>query len=66
MKTDKERLDWLQNKTVGYGKGWIARMSITGRGFRLHETSQEGANPNVRTAIDNMMDDELKHARRLM
>jgi hypothetical protein len=37
--TDTELLDWLQSQTKGYGKGWICRLSTTGRGIRLHETS---------------------------
>ena len=38
LKADGERLDWLEAQAVGYGDGWTARMSRTGRGFRLHET----------------------------
>lgn len=37
MPTDTERLDWLQAQTTGYGNGWLARESTTGRGFRLHD-----------------------------
>tara|TARA_R100000781_G_scaffold115008_1_gene88423 strand:- start:4679 stop:5095 length:417 start_codon:yes stop_codon:yes gene_type:complete len=50
---DSERLDKLESLATGYGKGWILRESINGRGMRLHETSQEGAYPTVREAIDN-------------
>lgn len=53
--TDTERLDWLQLQTKGYGKGWICRMSTTGRGVRLHETSLDHATSNVRDAIDAAM-----------
>ena len=56
-RTDSERLDWLENKTVGYG-GWIARMSVHGRGYRLHETTQPGHRPTAREAIDAAMDAE--------
>lgn len=49
---DKERLDFLQKLTVGYGKGWILRPSTTGRGWRLHETSGPEGLPSVRDAID--------------
>ncbi len=52
---DKERLDWLQQQTTGYGLGWIFRMSIRGYGCRLHETGQVGAHPDVRQAIDRGM-----------
>ena len=49
---ERARLDWLQSQTKGYGKGWICRDSTSGRGMRLHETSQDGASPDVRSAID--------------
>ena len=51
--TDKERLDYLQKNMTGYGFGWILRISSTGRGLRLHETTQEDAVPDIRKAIDN-------------
>lgn len=53
--TDTERLDWLQAQTTGYGAGWMARSSSTGRGFRLHETERAEAKPTVREAIDEAM-----------
>lgn len=49
--TDTEMLDWLQDRTKGYGKGWVCRDSITGRGMRLHETSKQDAKGTVRKAI---------------
>ena len=49
---DKERLDWLEARAQGYGHGWIARDSTTGRGYRLHESSQPAAVPTARAAID--------------
>jgi hypothetical protein len=52
---DTKRLDWLQDQSWGYGKGWIVRPSTTGRGMRLHETNQEGASETVRRAIDKAM-----------
>ena len=57
MPTDKERLDFLQkltNKKEYTGKV-ILRESISGRGWRLHEASLEGAVPSVRRAIDNFI-----------
>jgi len=53
--TDTERLDALQNLTKGYGNGWVLRVSSMGRGMRLHETGQEGGQPNVRNAIDDYL-----------
>ena len=53
--TDTERLDALQNLTKGYGRGWLVRVSSTGRGMRLHETSMMGAQPNIRNAIDDYL-----------
>ena len=55
-RTDKERLDALQELTVGYGHGWMLRMSSGGRGLRLHETELEDAVPDVREAIDSYLD----------
>ena len=51
---DKARLDKLQALTEKqmYTGTVIMRMSETGRGWRLHETSQEGADSDVRGAID--------------
>lgn len=55
MTTDTERLDFLQKLTAGYGRGWLLRLSGYGRGWRLHETSTLGAVPDVRDAIDKVM-----------
>jgi len=38
--TDTEILDWIEKQ--GNGDKWVARQSVTGRGFRLHNTSGEG------------------------
>ena len=62
MPTDTERLDFLQNLTAGYGRGWILRLSGYGRGWRLHETSMPGAVPDVRDAIGRVMDTDQKEA----
>jgi len=58
MRTDKERLDFLQKMTdlKEYTGTVILRDSTTGRGWRLHETEQEGAVKDVRQAIDIYMD----------
>lgn len=51
--TDTERLDLLDRLTKeDYEPGVILRRSETGRGWRLHQTSREGASPTVREAID--------------
>jgi hypothetical protein len=57
--TDTERLDFLQSlldKKEYTGKCKL-RLSSTGRGFRLHETSQDGAENSVRVAIDNYINE---------
>lgn len=45
--TDAERLDFLD----AMGAGWIARHSVTGRGYRLHQ-DRDGPHPTARAAID--------------
>jgi hypothetical protein len=50
---DQNRLDKLQRLTKGYGLGWFLRLSSSGRGIRLHETTIIGATPDVRQAIDD-------------
>lgn len=57
-RTDTERLDALQALTTGYGGGWILRMFGTGRGLRLHETSHEEADEDIRKAIDLYLDEQ--------
>jgi hypothetical protein len=55
--SDRERLDWLQkqlDKKTYTGKV-LFRQSTTGRGWRFHETSWEGAVSNVRQALDEAM-----------
>lgn len=51
--TDKERIDWLekQNDNSRYTGRCVFRWSLTGRGWRLHETTREGYT-SVREAID--------------
>ena len=53
---DTRRLNWIEDKAVGYGKGWICRNSTTGRGFRVHETSNPDARHDLRDAIDRARD----------
>lgn len=48
--TDGERLDFLQ-KTGMKNRGWLARQSSTGRGYRLHQ--DHTGFEQVRDAIDN-------------
>lgn len=57
--TDKEVLDFLQEQLdkAEYTGRCIYRLSIHGRGWRLHETSQPGAVADVRQAIANGMDE---------
>lgn len=50
---DTVRMNRLQEAMVGYGRGWILRISDQGRGLRLHETTRPGAVPDVRKAVDD-------------
>jgi len=60
--TDKGRLDYLQKLTdQNYYTGQVVlRMSVTGRGWRLHETSDANAFSSVRDAIDNFIEKEKR------
>ena len=49
---DVDRIDFLEDQTVGYNQGWIFRLSVTSRGMRLHDISRQGASPTVREVID--------------
>jgi len=59
-RTDKERLDFLQELTNkgNYTRKVVLRWSTSGRGWRLHETSREDAVADVRIAIDKFIDME--------
>ena len=59
MRTDTERLDYLQELTDrDYYTGRVKlRMSAIGRGWRLHETSLEDAVSSVRQAIDDFIEE---------
>lgn len=54
MSSDTELLDFLEklNTQKHYTGKCILRMSITGRGWRLHETSKNGSSNTVREAIE--------------
>lgn len=58
--TDTELLDWLesQNAKRSYSGRCMFRWSTTGRGWRLHETTESGASLSVRRAIAEAMDEE--------
>jgi len=60
MLTDKERLDFLQSHLGEYSGKVICRESRTGRGWRLHETLQPGAVKDVRQAIDEFIQLDIK------
>jgi len=51
-RTDKQRLDALQALVGTYTGRVICQWSTTGRGWRLHESTQREAVPDVRQAID--------------
>jgi len=60
--SDTELLDFLEKQLTGYGAGVVLRKSTTGRGMRLHETSDLGLGykcadpqPTVRQAIIEAM-----------
>ncbi len=58
---DVRRLDWLEAQAARThlpDRGWIARLSIHGRGYRLHETTMHGHQPTARAAIDSAMGKE--------
>ena len=55
--TDKELIDFLekQNAKKRYTGTCVFRLSNTGRGWRLHETSRNGF-PSVREALEHAID----------
>ena len=61
-KTDTELLNFLQKKNdeSQYTGLCILRVSATGRGWRLHETSHSGGSSSVREAIFRVMRKEKK------
>jgi hypothetical protein len=60
LPSDSEMLDWLQgqNDLSRYTGRCLFRMSTTGRGWRLHETSGDNAYMCVRNAIAVAMQEE--------
>jgi len=58
--SDTEILDWLQSKLAlkKYTGKALFRWSVSGRGFRLHETSLPCAVDDVRQAIINAIEQE--------
>jgi hypothetical protein len=48
--TDTRMLDWLDKNSKS--NKWICRMSSTGRGLRVHETTAETNYPTIREAIE--------------
>lgn len=64
-KLDTKLLDFLQKKNneSNYTGSCIFRMSSTGRGWRLHETSKVGGNSSVRKAILIAMEKEEKNGK---
>lgn len=55
---DQLRLDFLDSLSGTYTGKVILRMSETGRGWRLHETSTIEASPTVREAIDKFRNEK--------
>lgn len=57
MPNDTELLDWLQkqNDKARYTGKCVFRWSSSGRGWRMHETSGQGAVKSVREAIAEAM-----------
>ena len=61
MRTDKELLDFLDglNAEANYTGKCVLRMSTTGRGWRLHETSEEQSSRlTAREAINVYMENQ--------
>lgn len=51
--TDTTLINWLERQLAkrSYTGRCLFRWSTEGRGFRLHETSEDGAKPTVREAL---------------
>jgi len=55
LPTADEMLNFLQEQSDPRF-GWAYRLSATGRGWRLHETTRDDAYPTVREAIAAVME----------
>lgn len=55
LSADRHRVDYLEVLNGSYTGRVLLRMSSNGRGFRLHETSRDGAYKTTREAIDAHM-----------
>ena len=60
--TDKQLLDFLQakNDEARYTGKCVFRMSTSGRGWRLHESSKKAAKKSVRETIGDAIEGETK------
>jgi len=59
MKSDTELLDFLQHLTDQTDFKVKCRWSSTGRGWRLHETTQLNGFDSIREAIDFFLENEI-------
>jgi len=62
--TDTKRLDWLAAQSMR-GLRWVARKSVTGRGYRLHQSEMigEAMGDTPRQAIDYAMRSDMNSQR---
>jgi len=54
----RNSLNELEKYKTESGMGWICRMSPTGRGLRLHQTSMETAKPTAQEAVDDFLNEQ--------
>ena len=53
-------LDELQKHSSGYSNGWICRLSSSGRGLRIHETTRKDAMLTIMEAIKKYLSEHPK------